>query len=298
MNEHRPDPTSRRRPGDRPGAGGARPRAARRGGCGARSRCRPRSSARLDDTLAMLRAERVAVRRARAADETTSADDPRPRSGNVVPLRRRWLPRAAGAAAAVIVLGVGGLAAVRLGTDDPQDSAASGGAASDTSPLSPAPSEAPVPSAGSAESPGSEARTLRESAGAVRALPAVTTASFDTDVAALLRRGAVVTPGERTAGRPSDQSGDQPTDQPTDRPRADVRGSTSGDSQGSRPPPRAGPERCSVPARARRSPTAPWPTRCASTASSPCWWSIPAKDGEQLVEAWTCQGDRGWTAPS
>ncbi len=135
-------------------------------------------SARLDDTLAMLRAERV---EALAQDEqATPGEGDRT---NVVPLRRKWLPRAAGAAAAVIVLGVGGLAAVRLGTDgSSKDSAASGGVAGDTAPSSQAPSEAPVPSAGAVATPGSKARALRESAGAVRALPAVTTATFAGDV--------------------------------------------------------------------------------------------------------------------
>ena len=122
---------------------------------------------------------------------------------NVVPLRRKWLPRAAGAAAAVIVLGVGGLAAVRLGTDgSSKDSAASGGVASDTAPSSQAPSEAPVPSAGAGATPGSKARALRESAGAVRALPAVTTATFAADVTGLLRTGSALTTPCRTRRRP------------------------------------------------------------------------------------------------
>ena len=60
----------------------------------------PEVEARLDDTLALLLAQRAGTGSAAAdehgADESTS---------DVVPLRRRWTPRAAVAAAAVIVLG-------------------------------------------------------------------------------------------------------------------------------------------------------------------------------------------------
>src|SRR6478672_12026110 len=57
----------------------------------------PDVAARLDETLAGLVAER----------EEAPAD--------VVPLRRRWAPRVAVAAAAVIVIGAGGVAAANLG---------------------------------------------------------------------------------------------------------------------------------------------------------------------------------------
>ena len=67
----------------------------------------PEVAARLDDTLALLVAERGRAGGARPEDETTA--------DNVVPLRRRWLPRAAVAAAAVIVLGAGGVFVANLG---------------------------------------------------------------------------------------------------------------------------------------------------------------------------------------
>ena len=235
-------------------------------------------SARLDDTLAMLRAERV---EALAQDEqATPGEGDRT---NVVPLRRKWLPRAAGAAAAVIVLGVGGLAAVRLGTDgSSKDSAASGGVASDTAPSSQAPSEAPVPSAGAVATPGSKARALRESAGAVRALPAVTTATFAEDVTGLLRTGsALTTPAERAA----DQSGDG-----SDSGSGSGSGSTSGQPEADQ----------QLRAESRLARVCPGPAVSDGAVANPVrldgTLSVllvhPAKDGEQLVEAWTCDGDR------
>src|ERR1700759_5101381 len=62
-------------------------------------------SLRLDDTLGGLVAEREASK----ISEEHSA------TGTVVPLRPRWLPRIAAAAAAVVVLGLGALTAVNIG---------------------------------------------------------------------------------------------------------------------------------------------------------------------------------------
>ncbi|MCW2820855.1 MAG: hypothetical protein JWR64_650, partial [Marmoricola sp.] len=56
----------------------------------------PEVAARLDETLARLVAER-------------SEDQQEAVGADVVPLRRRWLPRLTAAAAAVIVLGVAGV---------------------------------------------------------------------------------------------------------------------------------------------------------------------------------------------
>ena len=228
-------------------------------------------SARLEDTLAMLRAERVRPEEPSGETDPDESDQP-----GVVPLRRKWLPRAAGAAAAVIVLGVGGLAAVRLGTDSTsQDSAAQGGVASDTAPSSQGPSESPVPSTGSGATPGSKARSLRESADALLALPAVTRATFDTDVAGLLRTDtSLTTPAERAA----DQSG------------VDA-GAGSGSTSETTPQPRG---------EALLARECPGPTVSDGAVANPVRLDgvlsvllvHPAKDGEQLVEAWTCAGDR------
>jgi hypothetical protein len=65
----------------------------------------PEVANRLDDTLAGLVAEREA---AKISEEHTA-------TGRVVPLRPRWMPRVAAAAAAVIVLGLGALTWANLG---------------------------------------------------------------------------------------------------------------------------------------------------------------------------------------
>src|SRR5215213_3032580 len=71
----------------------------------------PEVAARLDETLAGLVAER--------STEAVPA--------NVLPLRRRWVQRGAAAAAAVIVLGVGGVAVADLVGGSADDSRTSAG---------------------------------------------------------------------------------------------------------------------------------------------------------------------------
>ena len=271
MNEHEPEADSGTDPGIDPEQE-AQIRALL-GQVGAADEPMPQDvSARLDDTLAMLRAERTRSGEAAggtAADTTAPGDESG--TADVVPLRRRWLPRAAGAAAAVIVLGVGGVAAVRLGADHSQGSATAGGAASDATQSSQGPSDAPVPSAGSGVSPGSKARALRESADALRTLPALTTASFDTDVAGLLRTDpGVVTPG--SAGQSGAGSG------ATQEPRATQRSKTEAQLTRACPGPAVTDGAVANPVRV--------------DGALAVLLVHPAKDGEQLVEAWTCAGDR------
>ncbi len=134
---------------------------------------------RLDDTLARLVAERDRT----GSEEATS--------GDVVPLRRRWLPRAAVAAAAVIVLGVGGLAVANLGLFG----------------LSPTGENTAADSAGESESkstgegpdPSADSGTDSGTAGAA-ALPELGAATFASDVAVLLEgRQKVLTPEREAA---------------------------------------------------------------------------------------------------
>ncbi len=65
---------------------------------------------RLEDTLALLVAERSAER-----SSAGSAEREVPGGGPAVPLHRRWLPRSLVAAAAVVILGVGGASIAGLG---------------------------------------------------------------------------------------------------------------------------------------------------------------------------------------
>lgn len=102
-------------------------------------------AARLDRTLADLVTEREGA-------------------GSVVPLRKRWAPRLAAAAAAVVVLGAGGVAATGLGAFDSSgqhDSATSGAA-------------------------GAESDTSESDTKALAEAPSLASASFPRDVAALL----------------------------------------------------------------------------------------------------------------
>jgi hypothetical protein len=77
----------------------------------------PEVAARLDDTLARLVAERDVVpeRDAVAEPVARSGGDGAQEHGSVVPLRRRWASRLTVAAAAVVVVGVGGVTASSLG---------------------------------------------------------------------------------------------------------------------------------------------------------------------------------------
>ncbi|MBV9830938.1 MAG: hypothetical protein JOZ82_05025 [Marmoricola sp.] len=120
---------------------------------------------RLDETLAALVAEREA---ARLSTEHTA-------TGQVVPLRPRWMPRLAAAAAVVVVLGLGGIVAASVGHHDDHSASSTSGAAAQSRP-SPA-----GPSAPAASGPASSA-TGAESA----APPRLTTAHFAQGVASLL----------------------------------------------------------------------------------------------------------------
>jgi hypothetical protein len=126
----------------------------------------PEVADRLDDTLAGLVAEREA---AKISEEHTA-------TGKVVPLRPRWMPRVAAAAAAVIVLGLGALTWANLGHlgdgvhANPTDAGA-GSAQSEHAPT--------------ASSPGG-ATTSGKAARAPEPTPELHAATFPRDVRALL----------------------------------------------------------------------------------------------------------------
>ena len=139
----------------------------------------PEVEARLDDTLAMLVAERGRT------DESTS--------DNVVPMRRRWLPRAAVAAAAVIVLGAGSLAVANLSAMSPTGQNSSADSAGESAPES-ADEEAPNSSSDSGSDSGTGAA----------ALPELSSSSFASDVTTLLEgRALLLTPEGEAAGEQS-----------------------------------------------------------------------------------------------
>jgi hypothetical protein len=138
-------------------------------------------AARLDDTLALLVAER-----GRTQDESAS--------DNVVPLRRRWLPRAAVAAAAVIVLGAGGVVVGNLGNMSPTGEKSSSDSAGQST------AEAPNSSGDSSGESGSDSGT------GAAALPELSATTFASDVTTLLEgRTLLRTPEGKAAGDQSTQ---------------------------------------------------------------------------------------------
>ena len=161
----------------------------------------PEVGARLDDTLALLVAERGRAAGGPGRVEADVVEDESltdPKTGTVVPLRRRWLPRAGAAAAAVIVLGVGSLAVANFGNQ-----AQSGQSSSDSAGVSAPEAESGAESK-SGSGAGSDSRT-----GATQ-LPDLSAASFESDVSILLqgRASMLASEGEDAgkggaAGEPS-----------------------------------------------------------------------------------------------
>jgi hypothetical protein len=187
-------------------------------------------AARLEDTLASLQEERSAA--------------------TVVPLRRRWSPRLAVAAAAVIVVGAGGIAAANLGVfggSTVSDSSSAGNSAGGTSKSLDGPATA-QPSAPSTRKPlpGQLANGLASG------LPRVSAASFDTDVARVLR-------GSSTAAGDTSAAERKAADATCPGPRS-TGGSTT--------------------------------TLVLYDGTRAILVAHPEQAGEQLVVAWTCTGDR------
>jgi hypothetical protein len=212
----------------------------------------PQVAARLDDTLARLVAER--------ANAVEEHEDP---AGTVVPLRRRWARRATLAAAAVVVLGAGGVAAANLGVlgDGPSVSFDSGDSAGGQAESAQDAPTTPTPS-------GKARATTRGAAG----LPQISAGAFASEVTSLLQRGTpLVTPDELP---PTDAGGDP------------------GESPG-----RETPEGATDSLRVRDCPgpgitDGGVPNAVLYDGQLAVLVVHPERDGRQLVEAWNCAGDR------
>ncbi len=209
----------------------------------------PEVAARLEETLGRLVAERQEAE-----------------GGNVVPLRARLAPRAAVAAAAVVVLGLGGVAAANLGVfGGPSVTGASdsaGGAESQKSLSS------PQPSAGLLE-------PQRDAAGGAAGFPKVGSSTFARDVTALLdRRSALATPEEKPG------AGSTPGDEPT----------FLGSPDTAKSPPTDSLRRMGCPGPEITDGAVPNPVEYDGVLA--VLVVHPERDGQQLVEAWTCSGNR------
>jgi len=146
----------------------------------------PEVEARLDETLALLVAER-----GRAAGGHGDEEDDKATSDNVVPLHRRWLPRAAAVAAAVIVLGLGSLAVANFGNLSPSEQQSSSDSAGESAPKAESEAES---KADSDTEPGTAGESPGSRTGATL-LPDLSAASFESDVSILLQgRASMLAP--------------------------------------------------------------------------------------------------------
>lgn len=232
----------------------------------------PEVAARLDDTLARLVAER-----ADAGESPDDAPDDAPdsqRTGSVVPLRRRWVSRMTTAAAAVIVLGAGGVAAANLGvfSGDSPMSADSADSAGGSSAEKSVPETAGSDTGATSDSPTPSDSSGREGVASAVAVPRVSAKSFASDVAALLQaHTSLVTPERRSASADSGSGSTHDQD--------------------------AAPE---GPAQALKARDCAGPKITDGAVPNPIRYDgglavlvvHPERDGGQLVEAWTCDGDR------
>ncbi len=149
----------------------------------------PEVAARLDDTLARLVAERAGSPES-GPESAGDPDEHVSAAGNVVPFRRRWVPRATAAAAAVVILGAGSVAVANLGilgsgTDSSVSSDSAGGSSEEKVAQEGAEGES-VPNA-SPSSPTSGDTALIPDRTTALALPEVSASSFESDVTTLLR---------------------------------------------------------------------------------------------------------------
>src|SRR4051794_17356490 len=141
---------------------------------------------RLEDTVARLVAERD------GRDQSDQGDQDHQGPADVVPLRRRWAPRLAAAAAAVIVVGAGGVAAADLGLFGGEGS---GGSSADKATAGDAGGQSESQSQSQSQDGSPEATAVPSKPGALTSglaaqLPRVRAASFESDVARVLRRSA------------------------------------------------------------------------------------------------------------
>jgi len=212
----------------------------------------PEVAARLDDTLALLVAERGRTGGARPEDEATA--------DNVVPLHRRWLPRAAVAAAAVIVLGAGGVFVANLGQMSPGQTSASDSGGD---------SKAVAPESSGGSSSDSESGT--DSGTGAAALPELSATTFASDVNTLVKGRALL---RTPAGESAQDSGQAQSPQKSD----------------ARP---GAPD-------ALLSRSCPGPKVTDGAVPNPVRYDgkpavllvHPERAGRQVVEAWNCAGDR------
>ncbi len=254
-------------------------------GSGPDGRPMPREvAARLDDTLARLVAERASSPESSPESSADSGEDASA-AGNVVPLRRRWVPRATAAAAAVVVLGAGSVAVANFGIlgngNGTSVSSDSAGRASDEKAApedaggdtGSAPGESPT-----SPTSGDTALIPERTTGA--ALPEISARSFEADVTTLLqpRPSTDTTAGSPTAGSDPGGGGAEKSTGRLATPEDTGRGGLSGFSS----------KGCSAP----EITDGGVPNLVRYDGRVSVLVVHPEQDGGRLVEAWACAGDR------
>ena len=255
----------------------------------------PEVAARLDDTLARLVAERAGSPDSipdSSADSTQDREDHASAAGNVVPLRRRWVPRVTAAAAAVVVLGAGSVAVANLGLlgNGPSMSSESAGGSSDEKVAQ----EDAQEGAGSAPdatptspAPGDTALIPERTTGDAAALPEISAGSYESDVSTLLQRP----PSQEATASPSSGPDSGPDSGP---------GSGEDDSDNTT-------RRLAIPEDARQGPpnaliakSCPGPEVTDGGVPNLVRYDgrlavlvvHPEQGGSRLVDTWDCAGDR------
>lgn len=245
----------------------------------------PEVAARLDHTLARLVAERAGSPEA-SPESSGDPDERASTADNVVPFRRRWVPRATAAAAAVVVLGAGSVAVANLGilgTGPSMSSDSAAGRSSDEKVAREGADGGSVPNATPSSPTSGDTALIPESTTAdSSALPEISATSFESDVTTLLRRA------------PSDDASESPT---------------SGDSGSGGEYAEKSTRRLAVPEEANED-AGQGPrnqlnaTNCPGPANTDGVPNLvrydgrlavvvvhPEQDGRRLVEAWDCGGD-------
>ena len=229
-------------------------------------------AARLEATLASLRAERVGE----AVDSTPEQDEPAP----VVPLRRRLAPLLAAAAAVVVVAG-GAVGVSRLGSDHGSQNSAAGSSSADNA-------------EGGAGVPKTPLDQRSGGAAAATALPHLSRAAFAQDAAAVMRTFSTDVRGASAGGAVGPTPGTTPA--PTSADTSTTAGAQQPQAaeKGAAPPVTATPGAAALaaPGAACPGPGSPGAVTVPATLDGAPVALVfrPPTATAQRVEAWSCDG--------
>ena len=226
-------------------------------------------AARLEATLASLRAERVGG----AVDHEPETDEPAP----VVPLRRRLAPLLAAAAALVVVAG-GAVGVSRLGSDHGSQNSAAGSSSADNAEGGAAVPKTPL--------------DQRSGGAAATALPRLSRAAFAQDAAAVMRTFSTDLRGQSAGGTAGATPGTTPAPTSADTSTTDSAQQPQAAEKGVAPPVTATPGAAALAAAVCPGPRPPRAVTVPATLDGAPVALVfrPPTATAQLVEAWSCDG--------